>query len=70
MITGLVITGLVITGPGSGTSTLGFPPGWRWPERASDAAPASIGTTEVAFLSLTVLGGAAGDVMAAYAVTQ
>ncbi len=48
---------VVITGPGSGTSTLGFPTGWRWPERTSDAAPASIGTTEVAFLSLTVLGG-------------
>lgn len=61
---------VIITGPSSGSSTLNFPNGWRWPERSADAEPSSIATTEVALLSLTVTGNQEADVIAAYAVTQ
>jgi len=56
-----------IDGPSSDTAELSFP-GWHWPERET-GAPGSIATGKVAILSITSFGGAATDVIAAYAVT-
>ena len=65
--TSVKLVTIKIDGPSSGSANLSFP-GWHWPERES-GAPESIATGKVAILSITSFGGAATDVIAAYAVT-
>ena len=61
---------VAVTGAASGSANLAFTSGWRWPERVGDAGPSTIGSTEVALLSITAFGSDPANVMAAFAVTQ